>query len=310
MQSDQFLRDALEARRPVPQTPQAPSGDVNQSGNVDSIDTLLLLQKEAGLLDDQFNPVGLAHGGTLNVDPRRAQTSGTSIAGPATVVDRLGKTAAVIGEGGGQETISNVQPTTAGHQQGPGAVDLGLHSAGPTVPVNRPSSPGVPSRVFGDFATDFQPGVGQFTGLPRDVALRLQEILNNVRGAGPTFGAALDPREALQIAQRPADFEQFTGMERDPIAQARAVAARGLAQGIQQDVRFGNPLVRQLALGRSPTPADFTAREFSDLGPFNRDVLSSIIGPDLLPEFLFAIQQGTPQGRGGVRQLAAGGVRV
>lgn len=310
IQADQFLRDVLDQRRRIGDTsqplqqPQGVQGDFNQDQRVDSKDAAIILQREAGLIP------GMQAGGTLRVDPRRAQTSGSSIAGPAIVVDRLGQPAAQIGEGQGSETVSNVipfDPTSSPQITPQEELRPGIGEApGQVVPLNRPRPTGRPSMILGDFATDLEPGVQQFMGLPRDVAFRLQSIMDTIRGT--QFESRIDPRVALQIAQRPGDFEQFTGIERDPIQQARAVAARGLAGGLQQDVRFGDPFVKALSLGLPPTPMTFSAREFQDLGPFNQDILRSIIGPQNFPSFAFAVGQGTPTGRSGVRQ--AGGVRV
>ena len=151
------------------------------------------------------------------------------------------------------------------------------------------------------------PVEGPGSNIPRDVQFRLDALRGLI---GPDTGFAKLPGQLggslLDIAQRPGDFERMIGQEPN----ARATAARLLAGGIQQDVRFRNPLVRSLALGQAPTSANISAQEFAALPPDFRDALIGIIGEDQLPGFLFAVGQGTPTARGGVRQLAAGGVRV
>lgn len=244
-----------------------------------------LLREEAGL-----PPVMMQAGGTLTVDPRRARTAGRSIAGPATVVDRIGQTAAVIGEGGEAESVG------VGAITDPGAVST------TTGGVPRPTaSPERTRPQAGDFAP---PGadrsVFQFLNQPRDVTFRIQQILET--GAGQN----LSPQQILAIAQRPEAFGRFTEAPFDP----RVSASRLLGGAITQDQRFANPLVRSLARGRPPTAAEITAQEFAALPPDLRDALVGIIGEDQLAGFLFSVGQGTPTGRSGVRQAAAGGVRV
>ncbi len=254
-------------------------------------DALLQMQRDAGLL-----PLQMAHGGTLTVDPRRKKTQGTSLAGPATVVDRQGQAAAVIGEGRSPESVT-VSPATIG---GPPTTAPTGPAFGPGfVPRGLPSNP-----PAGGFAPDATGDLFGLLGQPRDVTFRLQEILRLAGGFG-SYGN-LDPARALAIAQRPGDFEAFTGQESDP----KAVASRLLGGAITADQRFQNPLVKALALGRAPTSAQITGREFADLPPDLRDALIGIIGEDQLPGFLFAVQQGTPTGRSGIGFQQAGGVRV
>ncbi len=281
---------------PGQQVPDDPQPTATSFG--DSRDALLALQggdqeasqailrREAGL-----PPVKLAHGGTLTVDTRRRKTVGTSVAGPATVVDSSGQAAAVIGEAGGAETVSNVEQITNT----------------PHITPQDQLAPPVQSRTFGGPGTEFaqnQPGTGQFLGQPRDVLFRMEAIREALANTG--FGNAISDSQALQIAQRPEDFNEFTGQEFNPTASS----ARLLGGALTADQRFSDPLVRALARGRAPNAAETTAQEFAALPPDMRNVLIDIIGVDQLPGFLFAVGQGTPTGRGGVRHQAAGGVRV
>lgn len=224
-------------------------------------------------------PAQMQRGGSLVADPRQARTTGAGTTGitaaaPVRMVDANQQTVAVAGEGGAREQL-NVEPLPIG---------LGGDGVAP-----RTQSP--PTGESG-----FSPGT--LAALDRDIRFRLEEFMRAAPG--------VDPKTALGVAERPGDFERFVGAESDP----RAVAARLLGGGIQQDIRFQDPLVRALSLGQAPTSATLSAGEFAALPPDFRDSLISIIGEDQLPGFLFALQQFTPTGASGVRGRAAGGVRV
>lgn len=284
LQAEQFNRDFLEQRRPDLAPPAAGpttgvQGDIDRSGAVDSRDAALILQQEAGLLDENFNPIGAAQmqsGGNFKVDPLRATTAGQSIAGPATVVDRLGKPAAVIGEG---RTAENVAVT-----------------AKQPLPAKQPPPTNFPTVAAGDMTK-----AEQIAALSRGGQFRLAELQR--RFPGMNFQDLLGP------AGSPGKFNEQLGIT-DSEQLARAQASQLLGGAIESDIRFQNPLVRALALGRAPTSAELNAREFAALPPDLRDALIGVIGEDQLPGFLFALGAGTPVGRGGVRQATVGGVRI
>jgi hypothetical protein len=280
----QIEQELAQATQAAPAAPGGSRGALLALQGGDEQAAQALLREEAGL-----SPVMMQGGGTLTVDPRRARTAGTSIAGPATVVDRIGQTAAVIGEGTGSESISNVDPIST-----------------PFLPSQESLAPQPVARTRPPASGFAPPGgaeglsVFQFADQPRDVQARIQQILETMRPG------ALTPAQIVAIAQRPQAFEQFTQVETDP----RAQASRLLGGAITADQRFGDPLVRALGRGRAPNAAEITAQEFSRLPPDLRDALVGIIGEDQLAGFLFSVGQGTPAGVRGVGQRAAGGVRV
>lgn len=206
-----------------------------------------------GITPGQFadEPQRLGHGGRLTVDPNKAVSRGASVAGPASVVDRTGRSVALIGEAGQAETLS--------------------------VTPGQPPSEGVGSITP-------QSGLQPAPALRRDEQFRLDEL----RRLAP--GQTLN--NLTNIARFPGGFEQFLGQDTDP----RAAGARLIGGSLAADVRFRDPLVRSLALGRAPSPGEITAREFSLLPPDTQDAIISVVGPDLARQFFFELEGQTPRG--------------
>jgi hypothetical protein len=159
------------------QPPAGLQGDLNRDQVVNAKDAAILLQRDAGLLDDNFQPVAqLAHGGSVSVDPRARTSSDNTIAGPATIVDRLGQRKAVIGEAGGRETVSNVRPV--GRPTQPGRTPLSRPAQAD------PSLQGLARQVSGPVAqTQGDGGIDTPPATPQD--------LNALQIAAAGLGAAL-----------------------------------------------------------------------------------------------------------------------
>lgn len=275
-------------------------------------------------------PVQFQRGGSLVADPRRATTTGGGTTGiraaaPVRMVDANQQTIGIAGEGARPERLNiDPLPVGLGGSRQPSAVPRPIppEFGGPIPLPGAPTLPGtvgIPSTdpVSGEGQPGFprppstgplppwwpRPGMPPDTSLDpsfgRDVRFRFQDILERFPG--------MDEKTALQFAQDPASFDRFLG---SPTSDPRAVAARLVGGATQADVRFQDPLVRALSLGRAPTSAELSAHEFSALPPDIRDALIGVIGEDQLPGFLFALQAGTPTGVSGARSRAVGGVRV
>lgn len=137
-------------------------------------------------------------------------------------------------------------------------------------------------------------GVGEVPGqrvdptteqLRRDEQFRFDEITR--------VQPNLSFEQRMNIARFPGGFEQFVGVQTDP----RAAGARLLGGALSGDMRFRDPLVRSLSLGRAPSPAELNAEEFTNLSPDLQDALIAVVGPDLAQQFFFELQNFTPQGR-------------
>lgn len=219
--------------------------------------------QEPGQFADE--PRQFAHGGRLRIDPGRIVSTPSTIAGPASVVDRTGRRVALMGEAGRPETLTvspgvrgGIATTTGGEGEAPG-----LEVPGGGVPPEE-----------------------QARGkLRRDEQIRFDEI-TRLRP-----GLPLDVR--LIIAERPGAFEQWIGVQTDP----RAAGSRLIGGAIAGDERFSPSLLRSLALGRAPSPGELTARDFSSLPPDVQQSLMSVIGPDLMQQFFFELGAFTPTGR-------------
>ncbi len=133
--------------------------------------------------------------------------------------------------------------------------------------------------------------------LERDVRFRLEEILRRA--------PFISLQQALSAASTPESFEPFLDSPTDP----RTVASRLLGGGLSADLRFTDPFVRALVLGRAPTPSELTARDVTTLSPFNRDILAGVVGEEQFPQFLFELGLLSPTGTQ-VRQGTVAGLRV
>lgn len=213
-------------------------------------------------------PRKFAHGGSLRIDPNQAVSTRSSIAGPASLVDRTGQRVAVMGEANQPETLSV--------------------AAGGNVPGG--GLPGTDAPVTTQLPETLDM-------LRPDERIRFDELMR----VAPNVGV----NEAIAIAQRPGDFEQFIGVHTDP----RVAGSRLLGGAISGDQRFSPTLLRPLALGRAPGPEQLTLRDFASMPPDIQDALMSVVGPDLMTQFLFELGQFSPLGRaariaGPIRQAA------
>ena len=215
-------------------------------------------------------PAPLSHGGSFTVNPRQAKTTASAAAGPVRMVDATGKVVAVAGEAGANTETISVTPRTA----------TAIPPGDTPVPF-----PGAPAPLVTP------------EGTPRDVQFRFDALLE----AAPDITL----QQALDISRNPAGFEAFLGGKTDP----RAQAARPLAKGLAQDLRFSDPFVRALALGRAPTPSELTARDVTILPQDLRDVLASLVGQGNFTQFLFELGANSPRGTN-VRQGATAGLRI
>ena len=129
------------------------------------------------------------------------------------------------------------------------------------------------------------PGIEVPPELRRDEQFRFDEITR--------VQPNLSIQQRLNIARFPGGFEQFVGIQTDP----RAAGARLLGGALSGDMRFREPLVRALALGRAPSPGELNAEEFTSLSPDLQDALIAVVGPDLAQQFFFELQGFTPTGR-------------
>ena len=212
-------------------------------------------------------PLRLAHGGRLTIDPNQAVSRGTSVAGPASVVDRTGRTVALAGEAGQRESLT----------VNPGVGGVGADRSGLKRTIRRG---GTDNAIPDQQVPDEQ--------LRRDEQFRFDEISR----VQPNL--SFDQR--LNIARFPGGFEQFVGIQTDP----RAELARRTGFSIAGDRRIGDPLVRSLALGRAPTGADLTSEEFfNTISPDAQNAIISLVGtnPEDLQQFLFSLAEFSPQGR-------------
>ena len=219
-------------------------------------------------------PAPLSHGGSFTVNPRQAKTTASAAAGPVRMVDATGKVVAVAGEAGANTETISVTPRTA----------TAIPPAGQPFPGG-----GVPPVPPAPLVTP--------EGTPRDVQFRFDALLE----AAPDITL----QQALDISRNPAGFEAFLGGKTDP----RAQAARPLAKGLAQDLRFSDPFVRALALGRAPTPSELTSRDVTSLSPFLRDILGGLVGEGNFGQFLFEVGANSPRGTN-VRQGATAGLRI
>lgn len=199
-------------------------------------------------------PVSMAAGGKLIIDPQRRRTVGTSVAGPVRIIDSQGRTAATAGEAG-TESLT-VQPRARLATQ------------------------------------DVSPLTSRIGELSRPEQFRFDDLV----GTNP----ALNPRWAAAIARRPGEFARRGGLPLDPLQQAAWL----LAGNVGSDVRFRDPFVRSLSLGRVPGLADVSVPELAQLPPRLQQVLASIMGTDLFSDLL----AGAPSGLPGVRRRAIGSV--
>lgn len=207
-------------------------------------------------------PQGFQYGGSAVIDPKRLRSTGGYWAGPATITDVSGKKVGRIGEGRRPEQV-NITPMPVGIGTGP----ISVQGSAKTPPAS--ATPG---------ATD------ELASLPLDVQYRLEAITQ----ARPDL--PMDVR--LNIARSPGGFEAYSGIQTDP----RAAGARLLGGALQGDRRFSGSLVRSLALGRPPSPADLNAADFSRLPPDLQESLLSVVGPDLARQWLFELSGFTPRG--------------
>lgn len=249
---------------------------------------------------------GFQRGGRLIVDPRKRRGV-DSVAGPVSIFDRQGEPVGVAGEGGRPETIDirpivgggaqrRISPQTGGAldtERGISPLPTGgvleqrrgitpLPTGGVLAPLDR-AAPQVPTRDV---------------VLSRDEQFRLEE-LQRVRPDLPF-------EQAVAIARNPAGLEALAGIETEP----RTAAARLIANALSADQRFGDPFVRSLALGRAPAPGvEATMADLMGLSPDLLGSLQSVIGPGLLPQFLFELSAFTPTGTR-TRGAVTGGVRL
>ena len=205
--------------------------------------------------DAEFRrPQRFQYGGRLRIDPNRLISTPGTAAGPASVIDRTGRSVALMGEAGRPETM--------------------------TVRGGYAAPRGGTATTFGEAAGAPQSGAGNGEAqlrakLRQDDQIRFDE-LTRLRPELP-----FDVR--YSIAQRSGDFEQYVGAQTDP----RVAAARLVGGAISGDVRYSPKLLRSLALGRVPSPADLTARDFANLPPDLQQAFISVIGPDELAQFGF-----------------------
>ncbi len=126
-------------------------------------------------------PRQFAHGGRLRIDPNRIVSTPSTVAGPASVVDRTGRRVALMGEAGQPETMT----VDGGDVRGGIATTAG----------------------GGLLSASDEPVPGK---LRPDDQIRFDEI-TRVRPELPVG-------VRVAIAQRPGDFEQWVGVQTDPRA--------------------------------------------------------------------------------------------
>jgi len=216
--------------------------------------------REPGRFADE--PRQMQYGGRMRIDPSAPISTRTTAAGPASVIDRTGRPVALLGEAGRAETM-NVTGQAKGTTGGGTATTFG----------------GEGQAVAQDVEAQ------RIAKLRPDERIRYDEITR--------LHPELPFQTRLSTAQRPGDFEQWVGQTTDP----RAAGARLIGGAISGDTRFSPGLLRSLALGRAPSPGELTARDFASLPPDIQDSLASVIGPDLMRQFLFELSNFTPQGR-------------
>lgn len=274
-------------------------------------------------------PVQFQRGGSLVADPRRATTTGGGTTGiraaaPVRMVDANQQTIGIAGEGARPERLAidplpvglggdrraSAQPPPperppglpiwfptppAGPGLPPGPRPPAPAPTAPQAPDTGPAPPWWPTGPGGGFSP------GTLAAMPRDVRFRLEEVMRQF--------PQMNVKQAMDFAQNPGSFDQFLGGAFDP----RTPAARAIAGAMQSDVRFGDPFVRELALGRAPTSAQVSMAELQALQRSNPDFfneLIGVIGPDQFQQFMNVVGLGTPTGVSGARQRAVGGVRV
>lgn len=238
-------------------------------------DYIRALAQQGGMEPPQFadEPRRMQFGGRLRIDPSRVVSTPSTVAGPASVVDRTGRRVALMGEAGQPETM-----TVGGGGVGGGvAATSGETAQGEGV---------FPEHVL--------------AALPRDVRLRLEEF---VAATGGLAGVPGGKATAMGIAQRPGDFEQWIGVQ----TPAHVELSRAIGGAIAGDQRFSPSMLRALAMGRTPQPQELTASDIANLPPDMQQMLISAIGPEQMMQFGFELGAFTPTGR---RTGIAGPVQV
>lgn len=216
--------------------------------------------RNRGLEPGQFadEPRAMQYGGRMRIDPNQIVSTPSRVAGPASVVDRTGRSVARIGEAGRAE-------------------DMTVSPRGGYATTSR--APG--GTMSGPYATTQSPS-GAI--LRPDEQIRFDEI-TRVRPELPV-------EVRVSIAQNPGGFEQYVGVQTDP----RAAGSRLIGGAISGDARYSPGLQRSLALGRAPSPGELTARDFTSLPPDLQEALMSVIGPDLFRQFAHELSAMTPRG--------------
>ncbi len=248
------------------------------------------------------SPRALQAGGSITVVPGQRRTRGNQVAGPVRIIDRTGKAVAVAGEGDRPETI---RVTPQGRATGRASVSTGTTEA-PDIQnlvdlfgqIDPETGQVVTITTIGEAVKALKGGEAFAPeGLSREVRFRLQDLLSRHPG--------LSQYQALIGAMNPGGVEEALGGRTD----VRTQLSRALGGALSADLRFSDPFVRALALGRAPTPSELTARDVSTLPRSLRDRLAEVVGEDLFPDFLFELGMLSPTGTQ-VRQGTVAGLRV
>jgi hypothetical protein len=184
-------------------------------------DFIRALSEQSGRTPGQFadEPRRLQFGGRLRIDPNRAISTPSTVAGPASVVDRTGRRVALMGEAGRPETLS---------------VSPGVRGGIATTAGDQGEAPGQ-----------------ERPNLRADQQIRFDEI-TRVRPELP-----FEVRVA--IAQRPGQFEEWIGVQTGPRTAAARLVGGAIAADRRFSPTMLSPLARGLAPGpEQMTARDFT----------------------------------------------------
>lgn len=256
-------------------------------------------------------PAGMQFGGSVTVYPRPAGMRENAVTGPPnrqSYRGRIGRLPRLAGQYGGE----GITPTAPYRRRRAPGMQPRLDAQGP-VTINeggRPIAQVGEGQGIEDITVTPRTGISpgeQATVMPQPTAppsqaeldalpQRILDSLSRVERFRLEQVQELYPHLPLvmqaSLAKNSQDFDALRGFEPDEFSSG----ARLLGDALAGDTRFRDPFVRALAQGRAPSPAEATMADLQTLSPDLFNSLASVIGPDLMQEWMWEQAAYNPRG--------------